>query len=104
MALLSFLRCCRIKLLTNPDFQQPQFGATLQLVEKLRPIAQRNDITLAQLAIAWVLRRPEVTAAIIGARKPGQIAETAPAADIDLAPEDIEEIEKLLAEHQAKIN
>jgi len=89
---------------TNADFQQPKFAATLELVEQLRPIAQRNDITLAQLAIAWVLRRPEITAAIVGARKPGQITETAPAADIDLAPEDIEEIERLLVERLAKIN
>jgi len=90
--------------LRNSDFQEPQFSATLQLVEKLQPIAQRNGRTLAQLAIAWVLRRPEVTAAIVGARRPEQIAETAPASDWNLSYEDIEEIEQLLAQHQAKIS
>ena len=59
--------------------------------------------TLAQLAIAWVIRRPEVTAAIVGARKPSQIAETAPAADWILTKNDITEIEKLLAERENKL-
>jgi aryl-alcohol dehydrogenase-like predicted oxidoreductase len=88
---------------TNPDFQQPQFGATLQLVERLRPIAERNGRTLAQLAISWVLRRPEVTAAIVGARNPEQIKETAPAADWDLSEKDIEEIERLLAKRELNV-
>ena len=89
---------------TNPDFQQPQFGATLQLVEQLRPIAERNGRTLAQLAISWVLRRPEVTAAIVGARKPQQIKETAPASDWNLSEKDIEEIEQLLSQRLAKLD
>jgi len=87
-----------------PEFQEPQFSAALQLVDLLRPIAERNGRTLAQLAISWVLRRSEVTAAIVGARRPEQIAETAAASDWTLAQEDIEEIEQLLAERQEKIN
>jgi len=87
----------------NPDFQEPQFGATLELVEKLKKIARRNGKTLAQLAIAWVLRRPQVTAAIVGARRPAQIIETAPASDWNLSREDIEEIEKLLGNRQEKL-
>jgi len=81
----------------NPDFHEPQFTATLELVEHLKEIAERNGKTLAQLAISWVLRRPEVTAAIVGARKPEQIRETAPASDWNLSKEDIEQIEQLLA-------
>jgi aryl-alcohol dehydrogenase-like predicted oxidoreductase len=88
----------------NPDYLEPQFSATMELVEKLRPIAARNKRPLAQLAIAWVLRRPEVTAAIAGARRPGQIKETAPAGDWSLSEKDIQEIEVLLAERQAKID
>jgi len=87
----------------NPDFQEPQFTATLQLVDELRPIAERSGRTLAQLAISWVLRRPEVTAAIVGARRPEQIVETAPASDWDLSREDIDEIEQLLAKRQERI-
>jgi aryl-alcohol dehydrogenase-like predicted oxidoreductase len=87
----------------NPDFQQPQLGATLQLVEQLRPIAEHNGRTLAQLAISWVFRRPEVTAAIVGARNPQQIKETAPASDWNLSEKDIEEIEQLLAKRELNV-
>ena len=87
----------------NPYFQEPAFTATLELVEQLRPIADRNGITLAQLAISWVLCRSEVTAAIVGARRPGQIDETAAASDFDLGNEDREEIDRLLAERREKI-
>jgi len=87
----------------SPDFHEPQFGATLQLVDQLRPIAERNGKTLAQLAISWVLCRSEVTAAIVGARRPEQIAETVQAADRTLSPEETQEIEKLLAERQEKL-
>ena len=80
----------------DPEFQMPQLEVNFKFVEELKPIAKRNGITLAQLAIAWTLRRPEITAAIVGARKAGQIKETAPAADITLSADDMAEIEKLL--------
>ena len=86
------------------DFQEPQFSATLELVEGLKKIAQRNGRTCAQLAISWVLCRPEVTAAIVGARRPAQILETAPAADWNLSKKDIKEIERLLVERDVKLN
>jgi aryl-alcohol dehydrogenase-like predicted oxidoreductase len=82
----------------SPDFQEPRFSATLEFVEQLKKISERHGKTCAQLAISWVLRRNEVTAAIVGARKPEQILETAPASDWDLNQNDIEEIEKLLEE------
>ena len=84
----------------NEHFQEPQLSANLALVEKLRPIAERSGRTLAQLAIAWVLRRPEVTAAIVGARRPSQIEETAQAGDWKLSAEGIAEIDLLLAERE----
>jgi aryl-alcohol dehydrogenase-like predicted oxidoreductase len=79
------------------NFLEPKLSANLRLMEGLRPIAQRNQLTLAQLAIAWVLRRPEVTAAIVGARRPAQIAEIIMAAEGALQDEDLTEIEGLLA-------
>ncbi len=80
----------------DDDFKTPNLEINLKCIEKLKAIAKRRGITLAQLAIAWTIRRPEVTAAIAGARKPGQIKETAPAADIILSAGDISEIETLL--------
>ncbi|HCO93982.1 MAG TPA: aldo/keto reductase [Phycisphaerales bacterium] len=88
---------------TNPDFLEPQFSATLELVENLKKIAEHYGRTCAELAISWILRRPELTAAIVGARRPSQIIETAPAADWNLSEKDIEEIERLLAKREAKV-
>jgi len=87
----------------DPDFQGDTFKAHLALVEGLRPIAMRNGKTLAQLALAWVLRRKEVTSAIAGARSPQQIEETAKAGDWKLNGEDIQEIEKLITKHDAAL-
>jgi aryl-alcohol dehydrogenase-like predicted oxidoreductase len=81
----------------SSHFHEPQLGANLALVEGLRPIAERNGRTLSELAIAWVLRRPEVTGAIVGARRPSQIEETAAAGTWTLSKEDIAEIDSLLA-------
>jgi aryl-alcohol dehydrogenase-like predicted oxidoreductase len=78
-------------------FQEPQLSANLELVEGLRALAARMGRSVGELAIAWVLRRPEVTSAIVGARRPSQIAETAAGGDWPLSPEEIVEIEALLA-------
>ncbi|MBI5067184.1 MAG: aldo/keto reductase family protein [Deltaproteobacteria bacterium] len=66
----------------------------LQRVERLRPIAAELGITLSQLALAWVLRRPEVTSAIVGATSPAQVEENAAASGVVLAPEVVERIER----------
>ncbi|HQE25936.1 MAG TPA: aldo/keto reductase, partial [Candidatus Atribacteria bacterium] len=88
---------------SDPQFNEPLLSINLELVEKLKPIAEKHGRTLAQLAIAWVLRRPEVTAAIVGTRRPSQIEETFPAGDWELTTEDIEAIDKLLQEREEKI-
>jgi len=80
----------------DSHFQEPELSVNLQLVEGLRCIAEKRGKTVAQLVIAWTLRRPEVTAAIVGTRRPSQIKETARAADWVLSKEDIAEIDTLL--------
>jgi aryl-alcohol dehydrogenase-like predicted oxidoreductase len=87
-----------------PHFKEPALDVNLKLVKGLEPIARRNGRTLAQLAIAWVLRRPEVTSAIVGARKPAQIEETAKAADWELSRDDIAQIDRLLKERERALN
>jgi aryl-alcohol dehydrogenase-like predicted oxidoreductase len=62
-------------------------------VQSLRPIAAELGITLSQLAIAWVLRRPEVASAIVGASRPEQVAENARASGVKLAPEVVARVE-----------
>jgi aryl-alcohol dehydrogenase-like predicted oxidoreductase len=80
----------------NPFFTSPQLEANLSIVEQLRPIAEQMDITLSQLALAWVLRREEMTAAIAGARRPEQISETVNAGEIVIPEELLVKIESIL--------
>ena len=84
------------------EFNEPLVSYNLEFVNQLIPIAKKHNKTLAQLAIAWVLRRPEVTSAIVGARRPDQIAETALAGDWTLPQEDIDTIEDLLYQRKQK--
>lgn len=80
----------------DPNFQGQRFEQNLQRVEALRRLAEQHGKTVAQLAIAWVLRRPEVTSAIVGARKPDQIQQTLPAGDWTLDEEMQQKIETIL--------
>ncbi len=89
---------------TSSHFKEPELSRNLALVEGLSDIAARRGRSAAELAIAWVLRRPEVTAAIVGGRRPEQVEETAAAADWDLDPEEIAEVGRLLSERDAALN
>ena len=66
---------------------------TLAIVERLEPIARDSGMTLPQLALAWVLRRPEVSSAIIGGTKPEQIVENAAASGKTLSAETLKAID-----------
>jgi aryl-alcohol dehydrogenase-like predicted oxidoreductase len=83
----------------NRHFQPPLFERNLQLVEVLRTIAARHGATPGQVAIAWTLRHPAVTAAIVGARKPGQLRDLVPAATLTLTDTDLAAIDDFLKAH-----
>lgn len=68
----------------------------LTAVQKLRPIAESVDLTLSQLAIAWVLQNPNVSSAIIGATKPAQIKENVKASGVKLSETTMREIDRVL--------
>jgi aryl-alcohol dehydrogenase-like predicted oxidoreductase len=82
----------------SPYFQEPRLSRHLAAVEKVRPLAARLGKTVGQLAIAWVLSHPAVTAAIAGARNPTQVEENHGAMGISLSPADKSEIEKAFEE------
>ncbi|MBK8504419.1 MAG: aldo/keto reductase [Saprospiraceae bacterium] len=87
----------------NPYFLEPQLSMNLETIAKLQSIASRIGISLANLSLAWVLRRPELTAAIVGARSPQQIEETARASNIRLSLADQAEIEFVLLDREKLI-
>jgi len=74
--------------------------AFLDFQEALNSIALANGRTIGQLAVAWALRREEVTSAIVGARRPGQIIETVRAAERNLTDEEESAIAKALLDFE----
>lgn len=68
----------------------------LQKVEQLHGVAEEKGCSVAQLALAWVLRQPNVSSAIIGASRPEQVEENVKAVDVELNAADVERIEQIL--------
>jgi aryl-alcohol dehydrogenase-like predicted oxidoreductase len=68
----------------------------LEAVQNLRPIADAHDLTISQLAIAWVLQNQNVAAAIMGATKPEQVKENVKASGVKLSSDVISAIDKVL--------
>ena len=69
----------------------------LTAVQKLKPIAEREGLTMGQLSIAWVLQNPNVSSAIIGATKPAQIKENVKASGVKLSAQTMSDIDKALS-------
>lgn len=76
-------------------FMRPE---VLSAVQGLRPIADELDVTMAQLALAWVLANDNVAAAIVGASRPEQVAENVKAVDVRIPPELLARIDDVLGE------
>lgn len=81
---------------SSPIFRGENFQKNLEIAEELKRFAADKGVSLPQLAVAWTLANPAVDVAIVGARRPDHIEGTAPAADVDLSPDDLAEIEKIM--------
>jgi aryl-alcohol dehydrogenase-like predicted oxidoreductase len=77
----------------NPEFQEPKLSKNLELVDRLRAIGKRHRRLPGQVAVAWTLRHPAVTGAIVGARNPKQVEEIAAGSELRLTEQEIKEIE-----------
>src|SRR5439155_11029972 len=77
----------------DPEFQEPRLSKNLALVERLREVGERHGRPPGQIAIAWTLRNPAVTGAIVGARNAKQVEGNVGAADLYLTDDEIAEIE-----------
>ena len=79
------------------DIQHFFEGDTLEAVQRLKPIAADLGVSMAQLALAWVLREPNVSSAIIGASKPEQVEDNAGASGVQLHDDTVRAIDEALA-------
>ncbi len=83
----------------NANFQSPKLERNLELVELLRQIGHEHGVEPGVVAVAWTLRHPAITAAIVGARRPDQVDGVIPAATFRLTDEEASRIERWVAEH-----
>ena len=79
----------------HPMFNEPKLSITQDFIELLRPFAHGYNAAVGQLAVAWVLRHPAVTAAIVGARTMQQVKENVKAADCIISEQHMKEIDIL---------
>jgi len=77
----------------NPEFHEPRLSRNLELVERLRQAGKRHERGPGEVAIAWVLRHPAITGAIVGARNARQVEGVMRAGELKLTPGEIAEIE-----------
>jgi len=77
----------------NPEFREPRLSKNLELVERLRQVGTRHKRTPGEVAIAWTLRHPEITGAIVGARNAKQSEGVMRAGGLKLSANEIAEIE-----------
>jgi aryl-alcohol dehydrogenase-like predicted oxidoreductase len=77
----------------DPDFNEPKLSTNLTLADRLRAIANRHGCSAGAVAVAWTLRHPAVTAAIVGVRKPEQVDDVVAGAAVHLTQADLKELE-----------
>jgi aryl-alcohol dehydrogenase-like predicted oxidoreductase len=80
----------------SPNFNEPKLSRNLKLVEILGEIGNIHGVEPGVIAIAWTLRHPAITAAIVGARRPDQVDGVLPAATLRLTDQEAERIESFL--------
>lgn len=77
----------------NPEFKEPRLSKNIELVERLRKVGARHGRGPGEVAIAWVLRHPAITGAIVGARNAKQAEGVMSAGELQLSAEEVAEIE-----------
>jgi aryl-alcohol dehydrogenase-like predicted oxidoreductase len=76
--------------------------AALEAADRLRPVADEAGLSMTELALAWVLRRPELASAIVGASRPEQVHANAKASGIELSPDTLAAIGEALGDAPIK--
>lgn len=81
----------------NFDFPVVDKPRAFTVVDVMRPIAQRHKVSVAQVALAWLLSRPQVTSVIVGARTPEQLDDNLQASKLELTPADLHALDEASA-------
>lgn len=84
-----------------PRFTPENLTHNLRLVDQLRKLAEAKGVSVAQLAIAWVLSQWEDIVPLIGARRPAQLMESLSALEVSLTRDDLDQIESAVPKHAA---
>ncbi|MCB1372265.1 MAG: aldo/keto reductase, partial [Rhodobacteraceae bacterium] len=74
----------------NFDFPPVDRGRLPAVLAALRTVADRQGVSVARIALAWLLHQPAVTSVIVGAKRPDQLADNIAATEVRLSPEDLE--------------
>ncbi|KOY71103.1 aldo keto reductase [Apilactobacillus kunkeei DSM 12361 = ATCC 700308] len=77
----------------NPDFTGERFEKIVEKVNNLKPLADKHEITIAQLVLAWYIKNPDVTVVIPGAKRPEQVKSNAKALNVSLSDEEYAQID-----------
>jgi len=84
------------------DFKKPLFEKNIRVVETLRPLTHRKNISPAQLAIAWRLQFDDVTVSLVGSKTERQLADNFGALSVNLSPEDLGGIDNVVNQWRVK--
>jgi aryl-alcohol dehydrogenase-like predicted oxidoreductase len=76
----------------SPGFQEPELTRRLELVERLKAVADGHGVNPGAIAVAWTLRNPAVDGAIVGFRRADQVDPILPATELELSDEDVAEL------------
>jgi len=85
-------------------YKEPNLTNILKLVEKMQPVADNHNATIAQVVLNWTMNRPGITCVLAGARNPGQVLDNAGAVSFSLQKEEVELIESLIADFTLTAN
>ncbi len=76
------------------DFPPINKDKAWDCIDAMRPIAQAHGVSVARVALAWLLHQPQVTSVIVGAKRPGQLADNIAATEVSLTAAELEQIDK----------
>lgn len=89
--------------LDNPRYSVESRQIIADMLAKFEPIAQKHDVSMAQLVIAWTIAQPGITHVLCGARRPDQALENAGAGDVVLSEDDIQQMNQAIEKYTPQI-